>query len=196
MVQFRKLAKVYEGSVIVGASSVDKAREITDVDAVLTRVNSDSPFRIVSVPVNTFVTRGVALLLGLVRAVFLVSTWPKVLASVIQRVSIGVVSIISIRRGCYESVHTDGAALGATYGVETSFRFAPVGIPTPLIKPLVIGSIYDGYLTLGKWDEFDRLVLRLDDGIALAAILSHDLTPNEIMRRSAAFLFYVREAGI
>jgi hypothetical protein len=110
-----------------------------------------------------------------------VRAFAKILTSIVQRISVLVIPFFE--RSAFKDLplHGDGRVPSSDCpgSVEAFRAIRPDGIPVPLRKPLEVGGVHDGILSLRKRDKFYRLVKRLDYSMSLHAFF-HRCTSNAL----------------
>ena len=172
MVKPRKFAEIFNGCLIVGARSIFFCNENSEIDIASVYADATHEFFGSTMPTYSLETRLVVLVITLVSDILTASTWAKILSAVIKCVSIRVIYLAMMlakqlavyqKASIYARLFPDCIVVRNILGPHRS--------PIPLIQPFVVDSIYDCILSACKGNQFDRLVLRLDDSVTLHVAL-------------------------
>ena len=150
-IEIGELPMVSASGSIVGFRGFDLAREHSNMLTFVADRYSNLPFSIAFMPANSKEFGAFAVLRCSVAGVVFRRSNADVRAPIIKTVMVGVVNKLGVRCAQNDAVHTDGtpdaiASWPIPVGVER--MFATDCVPTPLHKPLVIGSIYNRHLAL------------------------------------------------
>ena len=182
----RKLAMQFNDSRHACSNSFLEAVIVAAMIAFAVCVYVDLILQVAFVPNHSGNSSCAIAVTAVVLAILCLRAMPKIVTSIVEGVSVAVISFsrVSPFKPNNLSVHqyVPTFALGpvSSISVERLSTWIPQRGPVPLHEPFVVSGIDDSDLALSKRDEFDRLVLRLDNRFAFDAILGHDLTSNEI----------------
>lgn len=124
------------------------------------------------VPCHTFVTTRVVQLLATVSCILLPRAFSQVMAAVIQRVSVSVVSFFSWLTTKYKTVHPFFLIRPS---VKTSTMPVPVSVPRPLREPIKIFGVNNRSLSFGQRDIAVGWVERLNNFVSHHTLFWHVL---------------------
>ena len=182
-IEMREFAKKFNRRLIIGTSSLVFTYKRTKIQADTFSPNHSLPS--IAMLLNAFIPRRVYAFFSSVSLVKGLVAWAKVRFSVIERVSVFMVSRFAFIARQF-SVHQYCATLFVSHCVKATR--ASEDRPVPLSQPVVVRRIDDGVLSFGKWNKFDRLIERLDDFVSANTTFLHVLTSNKDLRHSAAFV--------
>lgn len=175
-------------SLIFGFKSADARLFSANIDESL-------PSVLARYPVDSRMSRFAVAAKNTIVRVFGVRSFPKVGSSVVERVMVSMVGDVSrfwVRYLVVHSHHPIRSGLGnplVSSGVKRFCVLVPSGVPIPLDQPFEVGCIHDCDLSLSERDVSDRLILRLNNRLAVHAKFGHDPTSNRIAAVQPLFHF-------
>ncbi len=123
-------------------------------------------------PIDSYIPACIIPLFPPVVTVFYTCSPTKIFSSIVQRVMVPVVSFLCfLLTTKYFSIHIDEFSIFPTDNTIVSVQKKRA--PIPLIEPVEIFRIYNGIQSLCQGNISERLVKRLDYGVALHAVFSH-----------------------
>jgi hypothetical protein len=182
MIWPRKFAEVFQGGGTVCFASVLDLFKVPEEYLFAPHFDSRRPFSVRLVPVHAAITGCVISLHVGIRMVLGNRGWSKIFSPIIEAVSVLVIYVGQVCRANL-TVHVNQRSRFFSVPpdcVEAVGGREPVSAPIPLVEPIKVCRVNDGDLPLGQWDVSDRLILRLNDRLAVHAALGHNLTSNEI----------------
>jgi hypothetical protein len=151
------------------------------------KINFTNPLLRRNMPRHTLVSRFIGFVQPLVTSIESFATWAKVISRVIESIAINMVNILFASD--YEAMHQNESISSIRFPLHSSninrFRFLGWDRkPMPLVEEIKIRSTNYSIESACQWDEFDRLVKRLDNSVSLHGAFHKE--PSFLVRLSAA----------
>lgn len=147
--------------------------------------------------VDAFVSRSVCRWESAIAGILRSCRDSEIRVSIVERLTALFVvcfSWISSVKAENEPVHVNSIASTSLGGVVAFCRLIPLSKPIELVQIFVSVGRYDGVLSFGKGNQFDRLVKRLDDGVTCHVGFHKE--PPFLVRLSAAPFHFTPALGV
>lgn len=164
-----EFAVIFLGCLIVGTCSFFFGFIPSEKHRLVANPNSCHP---AVLPANALKSRSANLMLPSVMNILHIIGFPQIIAAVVKRIVVFVISEFTRKAAKNKAVHSDDPFMvNVTMRVETLSVTVPACGPIPLLQPIKICGINDGILTARKWNQAIRWVGRLNDLMALHAVV-------------------------
>jgi hypothetical protein len=161
-----EFAMILLGCGIISPSSNFRGRKAPQVDGFSITGNARFPFPYFSYKKNPL--KSIALFLSLIHVILRSGASPNIGPPIIQGIPVLMVAFLSYSAIEYFPVHAY-AWHPASSSIKTLGIFRPNSMPIPFGKPLKVGGVHDGVLSLRKRNQSVGLVKRLSDRVSLHA---------------------------
>ena len=169
MVQSRKLAKVFDRRLVVGASRRNFIVVSPKINKFSIHFDVGNPLLVLSTPVNPLESTGAVSTEGDVLGILSSRCSSKILHSVIEGVSIDVVNLLPFRNWKQLAVQIherrfSRRPISMPRSIKLPGIWAKVSEPIPPCRPLKFSRTNDGNLSTSQSDVANGLIFRLCDG--------------------------------
>jgi hypothetical protein len=153
--------------------------EISQVYSFPTSVDVNLPSFISLLPYHASMTTFVIFESTAILHTFITGHVTKIVAAIVKRIAVLMIDL-SLRIGSAKdkAVHKWTAVTGPR--VKRFGSFVPLSTPRNNDDAIIFNGINGSNLPFCEANEFDSLILRLNNRLAVDALLGHDLTSNEI----------------
>jgi hypothetical protein len=176
-IETRKFAKDFECLFVVCSRCLNYVRKFTDVLIAY----SDGITVVPHSSEDSLESRRIVTAKSRIRLVLTIRAWAKIGSAIIKTVTVSVVNLFTISADNL-AVHSNLTIPIAPKCVKTKPNCLAMSDPVPFREPLIVGSVYDGILSLRERDQAVGWIERLSNGMALVlrtALSGHVLTSNE-----------------
>jgi hypothetical protein len=176
----REFTKITECGSVVGSCGGFRSGKRPKVNLSFPHCDLCAPF--LSCCIYALESAFVITLLGTIRKILRNGRWTKVVAAIVECISVSMIGVLPICASNYRMKVNESwfSRCAATNGIIAAPYRRPKSAPIPSHQPCILTRVNERVLAFCQWNYLVRWIERLNNRIAANAILGHDLSSKEI----------------